>query len=115
MDTRTLRTTLIEQGENTLTSINNLNKKANRKGDQRAALFENFRANEHSFRVYTYANPKIGKQDEVQIFLKKVETFGDLFQGVDTERDTKVDSKQSKEIYEQAATAYEKMAEVLES
>lgn len=115
MDTQPLYITLLEQGQNTLTSMDNLKKKANRKGDQRAALYENFRANEHSFRVYTFADPEIGERAEVQAFLEKVEAFEALFQGVDTERETNVDSGQSKELYEQAVEAYNSMDEKLKN
>lgn len=113
MDAETLIPTLIEQGKNTLKSMNNLKRKANRKGDQRASLYENYRANEHSFRVYTYANPDIGETAEVQAFLERLESFGELFMGVDTEHDTDVDSKQAKELYTKASDAYDEMVEKL--
>lgn len=113
MEVQTLITTLTEQGKNTLASMNNLTRKANRKGDQRADLYENYRANEHSFRVYTYANPDIGESAEVQAFLETLESFSELFQGADTERDMKIDNKQAKELYEQASKAYEDMVEQL--
>jgi len=109
MDSSTIVKALIEQGKNTLDSLKNLTRKANNKGEKRAALYENFRANTHSFRVYTFADPEIGEADEVQAFLKQILTINELFTGVDTVHDTKVNADKVKEAYEQAVSAYNEM------
>ncbi|HAM81396.1 hypothetical protein [Ornithinibacillus bavariensis] len=106
MDTTNVAELIVEQGKNTITSMQNLKGKANKQNKERADLFEKFCANAHSFRVYTYMDPKIGQLEVVQSFMKKVEMFGELFTGVNIEFETTVDKTRVTEAFQEAMEAY---------
>jgi len=113
MDSKNISKTLVEQGKNTLNSMKELNRRAKKKDKKRSDLYEKFRANQHSFRVYTYVDPEVGQLEEVKIFLDKLQVYAETFTGVDNVFETNVDGKQVDEIYEETITAYNEMTKKL--
>lgn len=104
---------LMDQGKNTIKSMKELNHLARKKGKERSDLYEKFRANEHSFRVYTYVNEELEQSTEIKTFLENLQLFGEHFIGVDTDFETTVDVKKAKEATKEVINSYNKMASKL--
>ncbi|GGA66545.1 hypothetical protein [Ornithinibacillus halotolerans] len=113
MDYTNTSETLAKQGKNTVISMQNLKRLAHKKNNERKVLYEKFRANEHSFRVYTYMDAAIGQLEEVQEFLNNLAVFGDNFTGVDVDFSKIVDKQKVNESFQQVSTSFNKMAQKL--
>jgi len=113
MDSTTIAETIVNQGKNSITSMQDLKRRTNKKGKERADLYERFRANEHSFRVYTYIDSNIEQSEEVQTFLINLDRFGANFSDVDKDFEVTVDMKSVEKAYQDVITAYNQMVGTL--
>lgn len=100
---------VVTQGLNVLKSMNGLWNFSNRKMDKASDDYTRFFANFHSFDVYTHMDPEVDENEHVQAFQQHILTFDAPYAPLRVKQPAEVDVKESKELYEAAVDAYNKM------
>ncbi|MCM3567712.1 hypothetical protein [Neobacillus mesonae] len=103
-----------QQGENILKSMNELKRRAKKKGKERFDLYEKFSANRHSFTIYTYMDSRIQQEENVQDFQQKLDLFDNEFDEARINFEADLDFKAIESAYQDVITAFNEMAAVLE-
>ncbi|MED4206384.1 hypothetical protein [Neobacillus mesonae] len=98
-----------QQGENILTSINELKGRAKKKGRERFDYYEKFSANRHSFTVYTFIDSRIEQAKSVQLFQQKLDLFDNEFDEIRTNFEADIDIKAIESAYQEVVVAYNEM------
>ncbi|GHH99091.1 hypothetical protein AM1BK_26340 [Neobacillus kokaensis] len=98
-----------QQGENILKSMNELKRRAKKKGRERFDQYEKLSANRHSFTVYTFIDSKIEQAKSVQLFQQKLDLFDNEFDEIRTNFEADVDLKAIEATYQEVVTAYNEM------
>ncbi|WP_286232060.1 hypothetical protein [Neobacillus mesonae] len=98
-----------QQGENILTSINELKGRAKKKGRERFDYYEKFSANRHSFTVYTFIDSRIEQAKSVQLFQQKLDLFDNEIDEIRTNLEADIDIKAIESAYQEVVDAYNEM------
>ena len=102
-----------DQGQNIITCAKELENITMKTGKVRSDLFERYSANQHSFHVHTYMNSTIENLTEVQVFQRKVASFGAVFVGTRTDYEAEVDAQQAETTYGELVAALHEMVNAL--
>lgn len=104
---------IINQAENVISTMKELKRIAHKQGKDRAKLIEKYKANEHSFKVYTYANAELNESEKVNVFKQTLARFTELFEKAQYEFEEEINLSQVEDKYEETLHAYNEMVAAL--
>lgn len=104
---------VMNQAKNVIMTMKDLKWMAHKKGKDRAKLIEKYKANEHSFKVYTYSNASLNESETVSLFKEALTQFGDPFEKAQYEFEEDVDVSVVETAYEAALHAYNEVVVAL--
>lgn len=104
---------LVNQAKNVITTMKDLKRIAHKQGKERAKLIEKYKANQHSFNVYTYTNAELSESEKVTHFKETLSRFTELFERAQYEFEEEIDSTKVEETFVEALHAYNEMVEAL--
>lgn len=100
---------VVNQAKNVIVTIKDLKRIAHKKGKDRAKLIEKYKANQHSFKVYTYTNAVLNESEKVNHFKQTLSRFTELFEKAQYEFEEDVNVSDVEVTYEEALHAYNDM------
>src|SRR5690554_3176829 len=89
--------------------MKDLKRIAHKQGKDRAKQIEKYKANQHSFKVYTYTNVELNESEKVNNFKQTLSRFTDLFEKAQYEFEEEVNENDVELTYEEALHTYNEM------